>query len=420
MCIYVYKSGKQKGQTCALTNIAKEEYCKKHLKYKKKEDKETQEAEFPPLPSNSNTTFDTIEMLSFKLLTLDTTIENKIIITKRFRYLEMLPVTSVEYHKNWNWLRYALNFPYNKLINTPVTISGPLCEINDYVSNVYRKLDDYIYGMRPVKEELMTFVCKRISNPESENHILALHGQNGVGKTRLAHGLAHALDLPIKTINLGCVNEVSYFTGHSYTYVDAEPGRLVQILNEASCKNCIIYFDELDKVHQNSKGQSIFAFLTHLIDPSQNSKYQDMYLSGLNLDMSKVFFLFSFNDETLIDKTVKDRLKIISIANHSEVDQIEIANKFIIPEIKRNLRFDLDFALDQESIRQIVKKNENSGLRFVEKTLENVFSKLNVVRMLSDQEKKKLSFYDDDTHKMVENILKKSLDKPKEIFSYYM
>lgn len=405
-CRYILKSGASKGLACQKANTPGKEFCKRHAP-----------KEIPKVP---NTLPDTIEMLNFKLLTLDTTIENKMIISRRFRYLEMLPVTSTEYHKNLNWLRYALNFPYNSYVKSPVTDKDSIEDISTYISSVYQKLDSYIYGMTTVKEELMTFVCKRISNSSSNNHCLALHGKNGVGKTRFAHGLAHALDLPIRTINLGCVSDasISHFTGHSFTYVDSEPGRLVQILYETKCKNCIIYFDELDKIHQNGKGKSIFAFLTHLIDPSQNKKYQDVYLSGLELDLSQVFFVFSFNDLNAIDATVRDRLKVIQIPEHTIDDQIAIVNKFIIPEIENNLKFYLEPKLDQEIVKKIVMQQREHGLRTISRKLDSVYGKLNVARMLDSELQNRLSYFDTTRNQMIENILKS--DAPQQKFmSFY-
>jgi ATP-dependent Lon protease len=396
-CAYVFKSGKKKGSPCG--KDCEGMFCRKHM---------------PAISDGTSQFLETIDALQFKFLALETTMSNKSIIIKKFRYLETLSTSSTEYQKNLNWLRHALNFPYNRTIKTPVSVKNENVragkDVSDYVTQVYNKLDAYIYGMHPVKEELMSFVCKRISNPNSNDHILALQGVNGIGKTRLAHGLAKALDLPIKTINMGSVNDVSYFTGHGFTYVDSEPGRIVQILNETQCKNCIIYIDEADKVHKTEKGQAIYSFLTHLIDPSQNQKFQDVYLSGLELDVSKVFFLFSFNDASLIDGTVKDRLKIINIAEPSFADKVNIAEKFLLPEICGNVNFTVD--LSREILERIVREDKNdSGLRGVKRILEDLVTKLNVLRMLDDGNKEKLSFYNSDMNVMIDTIIRKHTDK---------
>ena len=405
-CTFTIKSGKRKDQICEKLTVVGLEYCKTHQNTKRKQ-------------VDNDAHVDTLETLKLKLKQVDTLPHNYNIILKRLKYVELIPITSNEYQKNITWLQHALNFPFNTIKKIPVTINHP--DLSDYISKIYTNLNSYIHGLETVKEELMAFVCKRISNPYSNNHILSLQGGNGVGKTRLAHGLAEALDLPIKTINLGCISDVSYLTGHNFTYVDSEPGRIVQIINETKFKNCIIYFDELDKIHQTPKGQTINAFLTHLIDSTQNSKYQDIYLSGLELDLSKVFFVFSFNDENLIDKTVKDRLKIINIPPVEIKDQIEITKKFIIPEICNNLNF--NYNIPEQTIVEIVKKyrSPNNGLRFIKRIFDDILSKLNLLLMLNENERKNLSFYDSDILFCISNILKKntSFSEPEQL-SYYM
>lgn len=391
-CSYVFKTGKRKGKPCGKPSDTSSGFCTRHT----------------PIVSNGNANqyIDTLDVLQFKFLSLDTTIENKAVIIKRLRYLETLSTSSTEYQKNLNWLREALMFPYNKMNKIPVMMkSSSSKQVAEYVTDVYKKLDDYIYGMQDVKEELMSFVCKRISNPDSGDHVLALHGKNGTGKTRLAHGLARALDLPIKTINLGSVNDVSYFTGHAFTYVDSCPGKIIQILNETQCKNCIIYFDELDKIHRTDKGQAIYAFLTHLIDPSQNKKFQDLYLSGLEFDVSKVFFVFSYNDEESIDRTVKDRLKVIRIKEPTDEDKVHIAEKFIIPEICENINYEIK--VNREIIEEIVRQDRNhSGLRGIRRVIEDILCKLNVIRLLDESWRSRLSYYDNSDNVMIHNIIR--------------
>ena len=56
--------------------------------------------------------------------------------------------------------------------------------------------------------------------------------------------------------------------------------------------NPIIFIDELDKVSKTEHGREIIGILTHLTDPSQNKEFQDKYFSGVDLDLSKVLFIF--------------------------------------------------------------------------------------------------------------------------------
>ena len=131
-CTHVFKSGKRKGKPCGKETTTS--FCARHT---------------PVVSTSPGQYLDTLDVLQFKFLQLNTTMENKAVILKRLRYLETLSSSSSEYQKNLNWLREALSFPYNKMINIPVALKS--CsnkQVCDYVTNVYKKLDDYIYGRR--------------------------------------------------------------------------------------------------------------------------------------------------------------------------------------------------------------------------------------------------------------------------------
>lgn len=210
--------------------------------------------------------------------------------------------------------------------------------------------------------------------------------------TRIAHSLSKSLNVPFRSISLGTVTDVAYLSGHGYTYHESEPGRIVQILTETQNMNTIIYFDELDKIHQTEKGQAVQSFLTHLIDPSQNSRFHDTYLNGLDLDLSRVLFVFSFNNEDLLDRTVKDRLRIIRIAEPSKETKMEITRRFLVPEACANVG--VNVTLDAETIEHIVRQHGNTnGLRNIKRVVEDIVCKINVLRLMDPKERSSLTYY---------------------------
>src|SRR5947209_5199406 len=131
-CAHVLMTGKRKGQLCGKKSDGGK-FCYRHS------------PSVSSTMSGNSQFFETLEILQMKQMTLDTTIENKRIILKKFCYLETLAVTSTEYHKNLNWLRHALNFPYNKTVEIPVQYKSELSKensdkISKYVTTVYDKL----------------------------------------------------------------------------------------------------------------------------------------------------------------------------------------------------------------------------------------------------------------------------------------
>ena len=144
---------------------------------------------------------------------------------------------------------------------------------------------------------------------------------------------------PFSFIALGGSCNGSTLEGHSYTYMNSTWGRIIDILMESKCMNPIIYIDELDKVSKTENGREIIGIFTHLIDQTQNDSFQDKYFSGIDIDLSKALFIFSYNDPEQIDKVLLDRIHRIKFENLTTSEKVVIVNRFILPEINKKMGF---------------------------------------------------------------------------------
>jgi len=208
--------------------------------------------------------------------------------------------------------------------------------------------------------------------------------------TKIIRSLADALELPFYQINFGGLNDVAVLTGHSETYVGSKPGKVVEILSNSEYMNPIIYMDEIDKIGEQ-KATEIFGVLTHLLDEEQNSSFQDNYLSNINIDLSKVFFVLSFNDITKVDEIVSDRLKVIYINPPSLEEKVIICQDKMIPEILSNVSI-RDYStviLDKEIIEYIIssKTQNEKGVRQLRKNIEKIINRLNYDVLLENLDK---------------------------------
>ena len=213
----------------------------------------------------------------------------------------------------------------------------------------------------------------------------------GNGKTTLVkEGIAKAIDRPFAFITLGGASDSSFFDGHNFTYEGSRWGRIVEILIESKCMNPIFYFDELDKVSDTYKGQEIIHLLTHLTDQSQNDRFQDNYFSGINLDLSKALFIFSFNDESRIDRVLKDRMYVINTKGFNTKDKIEIANNYLLPELLNTFKYHNNIVFDNDIIKHIIDNftHKEQGVRNLKRCIETIISKVNMYELLYDKDKK--------------------------------
>ena len=320
-----------------------------------------------------------VESLRDKLLLMNIDLDTKSYIVDK--YDSTVKMSGSDYSKGINWLKTACKIPYGRYKQMDINKNDNLEKIKEYFDNIKVKLDSNIYGLEDVKQEILEFVARKISNPDSKGHVLALYGSAGVGKSKIIKSLAEALDWPFYQINFGGLNDVSLLTGHSETYVGSKPGKLVEILTNCNYMNPIIYLDEIDKISE-SKSTEIFGILTHLLDEEQNNKFQDNYLSNLNIDLSKVFFVLAFNDIDKIDTIVSDRLKIIYINSPQLQDKLIICQDKMIPEIIKSINQDtnaLDIVISKEILEYIIvnKTVNEKGVRQLRKNIEKIFNRLN-------------------------------------------
>ena len=178
---------------------------------------------------------------------------------------------------------------------------------------------------------------------------------------------------------MGGSSNASTLAGHNYTYVGSTWGRIVDILIEKKCMNPIIFIDELDKISRTEHGREIIGILTHLVDETQNNCFQDKYFSGINLDLSKALFIFSYNDPSLIDKILLDRIHRVKFNSLSLEEKITISFKYILPEIFKKVDLEDIIIFSRETIKNIIEKYTNeAGVRKLKEILFEIISEINL------------------------------------------
>lgn len=360
-CKYIFKKGIHKGTIC------NEVMCKKH---------QLQHPEKASILSSSDTS---LEILKKKVAALNTTNINKQVVLKHINNLSYLEPSSQEFYKNKLYIDLALKFPYNTV--KPIT---PSQDLSKFLINVSCILDKHIVGMSFVKNQIINLVCKMITNPYSKRNIIALHGKAGIGKTKLVEAIAECLNLPVRTISLGGIKDVSFFTGHGYVYVESGPGKIIQNVISTEISNPILYFDELDKVSFTNHGKDIYSFLSYLTDPSQNVKFTDQYFYGMEFDLSKVFYIFTFNDISVIDKVLLDRLNVVYVSEPSIDEKVDILIGQCLPDIIQNIGLQFKIDIPKAVVRAFITKYNNvfdnrysSGIREYYRIMEQVLLEVN-------------------------------------------
>ena len=272
-------------------------------------------------------------------------------------------------------------------------IKSNTSKISKSIDSMEDILDNSIHGHSNAKNQIIKIIGQWI-NGEKSGYSFGFEGSPGIGKTSLANkGLTKCLtnkdgnSRPFNFIALGGSSNGSFLEGHGYTYMNSTWGKIVDILMDSKCMNPIIYIDELDKVSKTEQGKEIIGILTHLIDPTQNTNFQDKYFSGINIDVSKVLFIFSYNDPEQIDKILLDRIHRIKFENLSLDEKITVVNKFILPEINLKMGFENIVSIDEKCIEYIIKSYTlEPGVRKLKEILFDLYGEINLQLLRENKE----------------------------------
>jgi len=304
--------------------------------------------------------------------------------------LSEMDVSTGEYSKMHQWINGLINIPFNTFVDLPVKPTDDCTIKKEFLTNTCSHLDKAVYGHKDAKSHILQVIGKWIRNTNSGGNVLAIQGPMGNGKTTLIkEGIAKSLNRPFAFIALGGASDSSFFDGHCYTYEGSRWGRIIDILHKCKCMNPIICFDELDKVSDTSKGDEIINMLIHMTDSSQNKEFHDNYFPGVNIDLSKILFVFSFNDECLINRILKDRMQVIRTKGYDIKDKIKIAQNYLLPEIYKTYDYcNNDIIFSDNLITFIIEKFTESeeGVRNLKRCLENIVSIINLYNLTDNDD----------------------------------
>tara|TARA_B110000261_G_scaffold160997_2_gene201618 strand:+ start:1222 stop:4467 length:3246 start_codon:yes stop_codon:yes gene_type:complete len=266
-----------------------------------------------------------------------------------------------------------------------LSIQSKKKEIRNNIVTINETLENAIYGHTDAKRQIERIIGQWITGKQT-GYCFGFEGAAGIGKTTLAKkGLANCLkdengnSRPFAFIALGGSSNGSTLAGHNYTYVGSTWGRIVDILMEKKCMNPIIFIDELDKVSKTEHGKEIIGILTHLIDYTQNMAFQDKYFNGIDLDFSKVLFIFSYNDVNAIDKILLDRIHRIKFDYLTLTDKVEIVKKFILPQVYETMGIENIIELNEPEIIFIIEEYTNeAGVRKLKEIMFEIISEINL------------------------------------------
>ncbi|QNA84121.1 endopeptidase La [Sphingomonas sp. So64.6b] len=306
---------------------------------------------------------DEIAELTQKIATLKLSKEARSKATGELKKLKSMAPMSAEATVIRNYLDVLLGLPW-----------GKKSKIKKDIAAAQAVLDEDHYALEKVKDRIVEYLAVQARTNKLKGPILCLVGPPGVGKTSLGKSIAKATGREFIRQSLGGVRDEAEIRGHRRTYIGSLPGKIVTNLKKAGTSNPLFLLDEIDKLGQDFRGDPASALL-EVLDPEQNSKFQDHYLE-LDIDLSDVMFVTTANTLNL-PQPLLDRMEIIRLEGYTEDEKVEIAQRHLIEkQIEAHGLKAGEFTLTTEGLRALIQYyTREAGVRTLEREIARLARK---------------------------------------------
>ena len=335
-----------------------------------------------------------VESMKMKIVELQADNIKKKRMLHLLQELKETPEDTTMYRSAKEKLEWLVALPYNKIqpLEVDFAISSAK-QINEFCCKIRNVLDNDpdigLYGMNEAKNEIITALNNRITNPRS-NVMVCLTGPPGAGKSALSSAIAAAVGLPFERISLGGVTDPSYLLGSDTHYAGSSPGMPIRSLKHMGVSNGVILLDEIDKIggsnaEENTTNLAVQAAVMHITDYTTNHDFRDRYITDFGHDISNIWFMATCNNPENLLAALRDRLYLIPVEKYTYQELKLIARNYVLPRALRNVGIPKDLVTMDDSgasaILNILGNNiDLEGARPIQKIVKMIVSRINLLR----------------------------------------
>ncbi len=214
-------------------------------------------------------------------------------------------------------------------------------------------LDEKVFGMETAKNKICAAIAtsKRCNGRGVKILIVA---PSGCGKTFFANVIAELRKKPSFSVPCGSLNSLLDLSGDDSCYDASKTGAIGQNFYLIQTTDATVIFEGIDRVPKTfgKDGDPNNAYK----DMLGNGFYYDVF-SGCKVDCRSTWFIATATGEKDINPSIRDCFDlVIKIDEYSDDEKLQIARKYIIPEICQKWNEDdgIDY-ISESALKQIIR-----------------------------------------------------------------
>lgn len=269
-------------------------------------------------------------------------------------------------HSKRTKLEGMLALPYDRVTCPDKT------SVTTKITSAAGLLERELYGLEAVKRLFLSVYASSLESSSNDNPVIALVGPPGVGKTHISGLYAQVLGVPAYHVLLGGAKDSTILHGGDNMWQGSSCGQMARALQSMGVSDGVITIDEIDKCSH----LDVFNALNHILDYSSNHQFRDEHYAEIPIDLSRVKFVVTMNDTSMLPEPLLDRLTIVRLDAYNHTDKQTIAHHYLLPRFLPNTQ------LSDAAIRTLVEATHESGVRDLKKLIQHISKKVSLHRVM--------------------------------------